>query len=884
LARDDHNQDSAVRWRQVGDIFSLAIELPDDERLAFVEKACGHDPLLLAEVRDLLSASAAAGDFLESFDADLASQLIKEGGGGGREDERIGPFRIERELGRGGMGVVYLARRDDGQFEQRVALKLIKRGMDSEAVLRRFMLERQILARLQHPNIARLHDGGIAENGQSYFAMEYVEGAPLTRYCDANQLGINRRLELFCQVCRAVGYAHQNLVVHRDLKPSNMLVTDDGRLKLLDFGIAKLLQDDAEGLTATHTGDRPMTPQYASPEQMQGGNITTATDVYALGAVLFELLCGRRLYGRERDGGLRSERSIQPSSALSRPMDGAGEAATDLDEIAKRRDSTVPRLRRRLAGDLDRITSKALAEEPSHRYRSAEALLNDIERYLNGMPVEATGVSRTYRLKKFVRRNAVTVTASTAVILALAVGMGAATWQARAKAAEAARAEQISSFLIDLFVASDPDESRRSDLTARELLEAGVARVDTGLVGQPDLQAEILGTVGSVYMKMGLYTESEKVYRRALLVQEQLSGKNSLAYAKGITEVVTALRGQSRFSEASELLRDAVSIFRNLGSDRSAEFALILYDLASLESEESGNYPEAERLLLEAIDILEAHYKGPHTDIARGYTLLGFARYSGGDYAGSAEAYEKGVEMWTLLVGERHRSTAKAMSTMATSLIKLDRTDEAEKLLRRALAIRRQVLGPEHPDVATNLNNLGFVLTTVKDYDAAVDVYRDACTIYRNRLGDDHLFYAICISNLGLALAGAGHFSEADSLLHQALEIEISRLGVSHPNVAQVEAKMANMYLWKQDFAKSAEFQRRSLQTRRTMLEPDHPEIAESEIGLARALERLGEDDEALKLYESGFEIQKGALGEAHRSTVETAEALEAIRTRLGTH
>ena len=459
------------RWQQLDALFEAALECPAEEREAYVRSRCAEDPELLREVLLLLEsvddAEAALGEsvsrYAEPVLEDLRAALDREelttlpGGG------RIGPYRLREVLGRGGMGTVYLAERADDQFQQKVALKLVKRGMDTDEVLQRFRYERQILAALQHPNIGRLYDGGAAEDGRPYLVMEYLEGEPVTTYCDARSLTIDQRLRIFETICEAVQYAHRNLVIHRDLKPSNILVTAEGSVKLLDFGIAKLLDPaQAESLPRTRTEMRLLTPEYASPEQMAGTPVSTASDVYSLGVILFELLTGRR----PRDPGGRGEgerfgldtSTGRPSSTVRRPYRPAGgrDRTISPDEIADRRSSTPERLRSRLRGDLDTITMKALAEEPERRYQSAEQLLADVQRYRRGLPVFARGESLGYRAAKFVRRHQLVVSLS-AVVALLVIGFAGTTFlqnrllrEARATAeARQGQAEDLIGFIFD---------------------------------------------------------------------------------------------------------------------------------------------------------------------------------------------------------------------------------------------------------------------------------------------------------------------------------------------------------------------------------------------------------------------------------------------------
>ncbi|HMB90944.1 MAG TPA: serine/threonine-protein kinase, partial [Rhodothermales bacterium] len=413
----------AHRWSRVNELFDAAYEVVPEERKAYLEKAVAGDEALFREVWSLLHEDQHTHSLLDGVALDAITVLDDTS----HEGRRIGPYQIEREIGHGGMGRVFLAHRADGEFEQQVALKLIKRGMDSEAVLHRFRSERQILARLQHPHIARLLDGGLTDEGQPYFAMEYVEGQPIDVFCDAHHLTIDERLALFQDVCRAVLYAHAQLVVHRDLKPSNILVMEDAsgrpQVKLLDFGIAKMLAEDEEGLT--QTGVAVMTPEYASPEQVRGEAVSTATDIYSLGVVLYELLAGHRPYDIASRNSVEMAQVVlstepeRPSTAVKRPT-----GDTTAEAISRARGTVVERLRRRLAGDLDVICLKALRKEVERRYQSVEALAEDLRRHLSGLPVEARADTATYRVRKFVERHRAGVFTTAGMLLLVSALVG----------------------------------------------------------------------------------------------------------------------------------------------------------------------------------------------------------------------------------------------------------------------------------------------------------------------------------------------------------------------------------------------------------------------------------------------------------------------------
>jgi eukaryotic-like serine/threonine-protein kinase len=463
------------------------------------------------------------------------------------------------------MGVVYLAMRADGVYEQKVAVKVIKRGMDTDEILTRFRLERQILARLQHPNIARIFDGGAVVDGRPFFAMEYVEGAPITAWCDERRASLDERLSLFFDVCAAVRHAHRNLVVHRDLKPSNILVTASGEVKLLDFGIAKLLDEEGtEGdNTVTRVGARVLTPRYAAPEQIRGEPATTATDVFALGGILYELLTGRDPYGLpqlESPGRDELERAVlerapeAPARAVAR-MEPAQRSRT-----AALRATTPGRLHRRLRGDLDSILSTALRKTPDERYSSVEELQRDLENHLASLPVRARASSALDRSRRFFARHRMGVGAAAVVVSALALGLAGAAWQWRARAAEARKLAAVKEFLVSIFETSDPTIALARDVTARELLDRGAERVRRELRSEPALQAEMSGIIGDLYRRVSLMDEAEPLLESSLSAQRTLYGERSLPYTEALLGIALAREGKR--DEARPLLERAAAWFR----------------------------------------------------------------------------------------------------------------------------------------------------------------------------------------------------------------------------------------------------------------------------------------------------------------------------------
>jgi serine/threonine-protein kinase len=498
---------AAGDWSRVKDLFARALDEPPASRDDWVTTQCGSDQALLRELRSLLAAHAAPDTHrLGAVIAPLLSPLLAEDDDA-LIDTRVGPYRILRLLGEGGMGRVFLAERADGQFRQNVALKLLRSGFESTEMHERFLREREVLARLSHPNIAPLHDGGVGAGGTPYFTLEYVAGDPITLWCDRHRLGLAARLKLLLKVCEAVQYAHRNLIVHRDLKPSNIFVSADGEPKLLDFGIAKSLDPGGDrGITQTRS--QPMTREYAAPEQVLGEPITTATDVYALGVLMYELLSGRLPYARAERGESSWAKAIveevpEPfTRALDRPtIRGEDEPASP--DAASARGTTLAFMRRTLRGDLDRIARRALEKAPEARYGSVGAFAEDLRAWLYGRALP--GGSRRYRIAKYVRRHRFGAAMAALVFVLVVAGVGAVLYEARETARQAQAVSAVKDFLLGLFTAGSPNEAKGRDIGVRELLERGRTQVDHNLATQPGVRAELQGVLGRIYFQLGLY-------------------------------------------------------------------------------------------------------------------------------------------------------------------------------------------------------------------------------------------------------------------------------------------------------------------------------------------------------------------------------------------
>jgi eukaryotic-like serine/threonine-protein kinase len=812
-----------ARWAQIDALFAEALDRPSSERLEFLASACREDRKLFEAVRSLLEDEAAAGELIgesvTDFAADLLSSLAAEPGEGaddGLVGRQVGPYRLMAELGRGGMGAVYRAERADGEFEKRVALKLVKRGMDTDEILRRFRFERRILASLEHPNIARLYDGGAADDGRPYLVMELVEGERITDYCDARRLTVPARLALFRSVCAAVQHAHQNLVVHRDLKPSNILVTEDGTAKLLDFGIAKLLDQDAGDAPETRTGVRILTPEYAAPEQVRGEPVTTASDVYALGAVLYELLTGRRPFERRgtdpgNENATAGRAVTRPSSAVTRPppRESAGDNVhgASAAEDAAARGTTPDRLRRLLAGDLDTVVLKALEEDPTRRYQSAQQLLEDLDRSRDGLPVLARPPALSYRAGKFARRHRVALAAGGLVLASLLVGLGAALWQADRAAAERDRAEhlrliaederdaaeQVAAFLEGMFAASDPFSTRPGRMDTIRIgafLERGAARIGSEFTDRPLIRARMLGVLGRAYRSLGVHDGAESLLEESLQTYRSIHGDGHTDLADALNALGNLYLDQERAAEAESAHRQALELRRALLGPDDPLVAASLNNLAAA-LQNAGKLDEAESLYDELLAIHRRLQPPDSSGLADALNTRMALIYRRDDMEAALPLAREILAIDRALFGDAHPRVARSMNNLAQVLMRTGAIEEAEPLLQESLAMNRQILGGEHPNIAAGAANLAGVLVRLGRHDEAEPLYVEAIAMNRRLLGNGHPALATALSNFADLLAGRGDVAEAEGLYREALVINRAGLGPGHVAVGIVSTRLA---------------------------------------------------------------------------------------------
>ncbi len=803
-------------WSQLSDLFDRALELQGEARADFVAHGCGDNSELREALDKLLAADDEAGPFMEE------PLLLRRGSWGplsenvaapGADrhpapplaDGRFGPYRVLREVGQGGMSTVYLAVRDDDTFERRVVVKLVRSDLIDADLERRLRTERHILASLNHPNIARLFDGGTTEDGRSYFVMEYVEGLPIHTFADLHQLSIDERLSLFRKVLGAVQYAHQNLIVHRDLKPSNILVSASGEPKLLDFGIAKLLNPElaTDEVHATASWLRLMTPHYASPEQARGDLVGTTSDIYSLGVLLYQLLTGRLPFDFSGATAGEIERILtehdppRPSLVVTTVSNTASSAASNTasepscEEIARARSLDVQELRRHLAGDLDAIVLKALRSAPQRRYGSADRFADDVLRYQRKLPVDARQGSWRYRVGKLIRRHRAATFAIAGFALALTLGLATfASEHAKVKrqrdvaTLERQQRETVLALLVDVLQVADPHLSGGEEFTVREALDASAPKLRQQLANQPALRAELLFTTGRIYHNLGLWARARVDLEEALALHRGLAGDNADSLARTQSELAVVLANLDELEEAKRLSQQATTSARDARGRLPASRIDLLNNQVTVLCA-AHDYQTALPLAIEALAV--ARTSTDSDNLATALVNRGMVALRHGENDQASEWFRQAIHLLTLRWGAGHPRLASPLSNFGSARRRSGDLAGARTAFEQAIAIQRAALGDDHPLLAITLNNLAGVYAAQGEHQRAIDLFGQAATVLAGQVGADHprlFFLQIQIAQSRIA---AGQAKETVQSLGTSLAQWRERLGENHRFVLQAE-------------------------------------------------------------------------------------------------
>jgi serine/threonine-protein kinase len=821
---------ASERWAHVKKLFDAAVDLAPDERAVLIARECDGDDALRLEVESLLESDRLTGEFIEEPMVEIPSDLFPDTLEESLVGRQFGAYQIIREIGRGGLGAVYLAARADDEYRKEVALKVVRRGLDTDDILRRFRNERQILAQLDHPNIARLTDGGTTDNGLPYFVMDYVRGEPLGAYCEAHGLGTTERLNLFRKVCSAVTYAHQNLVIHRDLKPSNILVAADGEPKLLDFGIAKLLGSEEEPLAQTMAGQRLMTPDYASPEQVKGEKITTASDVYSLGVVLYELLTGRRPYRlktRTPDEIARAITTQEPERPSS--------AVTKVDHPP----SSILHPRS-LRGDIDNIVLMAMRKEPARRYASVGQFSEDIRRHLAGLPVFARKDTVSYRAGKFVNRHRIGVAAAALILLSLLAGIIATLIQVRTARRERARAEAINIFLGKTLSASNPDRNSKGQRTVQDILQDASRRLATDeLSDQPEARAELQRIIGESYLSLGQYDLAEQNLMAALQTQTRIFGENGIATLKtGVTLASLWSGAKADYARASEFYRanlprlraeqkkgtiaaeyltSALNGFalvrRAQGDSREAEMLLreqltllpyispeaqnslgVAQAVLALTLADQGKFDEAISIVREKIVAIRAKKLDPSPELAANLTGLGSFLLENGKTGESLESLREAESIYRKVYSHANLQLGDNLRLQAQAFFVAGQYSEAEPRIDETLTIYRAATGPQFINFATALMVQGLICGQTGRIDEAEKLLREAVRIRAEHMPETHFLRAAANGALGEFLTAQSRFQEAEPFLVSSYEALKKSQAANSPRTRRARQRLANLY------------------------------------------------------------------------------------------
>jgi len=860
----------AARWERIQALFHEVGDLARPAQRAFLEAECPEDPALMEEVLALLEEDARSDSQLDRDAAYVAGQVLEERIPPALLDQQFGPYRVTQLLGQGGMGVVYLAERED--LGSVAAIKILRDAWLSPDRRERFASEQRTLAQLNHPAIARLYDADTLPDGTPWFVMEYVEGVPLTTFCEEHGSSIPERLGLFRAVCEAVEHAHRHLIVHRDLKPSNILVKPDGSVKLLDFGIAKQL-DSLEGpVDRTRTGMRLMTPAYAAPEQILGEPVGMHTDIYTLGVVLYELLTGRLPFDlanrtpSDAETVIVEQRRVRPSAA------------------AKERSVS-----RQAWADLDVLCLTAMHIEPQRRYRTVEALIRDIDHYLAGEPLEARPDTFGYRLGKYVRRNWRPVSAATAsfiVVVSLVLFYTLRLATARnAAVAEAARTQRIQHFMLNLFQGGEEAVGPADSLRVVTLVDRGV-RDAQSLDGEPAVQAELYETLGSIYQKLGKLDRADSLLRSALDRRRTLFGSDHPEVAKSLVALGRLRLDQAEYQEAERLVREGLAMsqrHRRPGDPAIASATVALGQVL----EESGKYDEGINVLEQAVrlrgmapaqpttelaasmrELANTHYYAGHLAVADSLDRLvlaltrklngerhplvaedlinlGAVQHEWGHYQEAERYYREALDITQAFYGPSHYKTAAGLTVLGRALIFQKRYDDAMPLFQRALVIRERVFGKVHPQVASTLNEMAGIALARDKFGEAEALSSRVLAIYRTVYGSKHQFVATGVSNLASVYMAQRRYARAEPLFREAIDIYSETQGAEHLNTGIARIKLGRTVLRQGRYAEAARETLTGYQILTKQTDPAVSWLVAARKDLVAAYDSLGQPEKA---------------------------------------
>ena len=834
-------------WKKLSRIFDMVLTLPPEGRTDYIKRVCGEDTELEEKIREMLSQLEESDRFFEErlgkneklireLDALISEQADTDDY---FEGKKIGRWDIQELIGHGGMGRVYKVQRvDESGIKQTGALKVIHKSLLTPTHMERFRLEQHILSGLQHPNISGFVDSGITGDRVPYMVMEYVAGENILEYCNNRKLSIEKRLKLFITVCKAIQYAHNSLIIHRDLKPDNILVTKEGRIKILDFGIAKLVDPNLYENSAIETqpGMRMLSLEYASPEQVAGKMVTTSTDLYSLGILLSKLLTGLHPFDLENLSYKEIEKRLleeDPPIASKRFL---GLSNDDYRiQLAKERGTSFKEVSVLLKGDLDAIIYKSLHKDPERRYGSVEALITDLEHHQNNLPISARPDTFGYRSKKFIKRNLWGVAAASMIFIVLTGGIATTIWQAKQAEQNAHEAEQVTAFLAQIFEGSDPNRANDGSMTARELLDQGFERVVTELSDQPGIQAQMLSTIGNIYNNLGLYEPAYSAIEKSVEVFQHI-GEKSPRYAATMLRLANLEYRLDNFEAAANAAREALALSISQNGETHPETASVMNTLA-MSLEELGEKEEAYEMYRRIINI------------RRGQPDQG-------------------------------SNLAINLNNLAILLQQEGAYDEADALFKEAVELIDEVLGSEHPFMAYILNGYSGLHQDRGDYHLAEENLLQALMIAQNIFPETHPFIGVVFYNLGGLYKIKGEYTEAADSYSNSLNQRRSSLPINHPDISSTLVALGNIHLETEQYELAEEFYREHLTLRLENRDPDETTVALAQAKLGKSLLLQNKYNEAEPILLQSYSTLLMLLGEDNASAKDVFSDLTSIPGR----
>ena len=904
------------------ELYEMVLALKAEDRTQFLNQHCNNDSELREQLESLLA-------FDEVPTSNILRPLFTMPGPTSMIGERVGSYKIVQEIGEGGMGKVFLGEHE--ALESKDAIKISRLGrLSTPAQLQRFYAERKVLAHLNHPNIAHIREAGVTEEGLPYFAMEYVEGKPIDAYADEHRLEINERLSLFIDACSAVQHAHNNFIVHRDIKPSNIYVNKAGQVKLLDFGIAEVLEEKETGPAKTGAGDHEvfLTPEYASPEQVQGAPVSSASDVYSLGVVLYELLAGRRpVWLKSGDPATKHGDTIErPSVVITKPttrrLRDGGTQTISPDELARQRRVGTQELKKKLSGDLDAIVMKALQQEPSQRYRSPDGLIDDIQKYLDGYPVSAHSDEPSYRVKKFIHRNRVGVAAAALAVLALLIGSALALWQARVASnerdialLEATKADRVSSFLIELFDQSDPALAQGDSLLVQDFLKRGTEKINDELMDQPAIRSELLHVLGRIHQSMGDFDQVVSLLEEDKRIQEEEIQRDDERYFSSLDMLGFAKFKLGQSEEAEEILVNAIDLAASPGSEQQRERGKLLETYSNLLME-SGEYELADSLIRESIMISEQQdgrvnkdlaarlsthanilfqrtqleeaesairesigikrqlFGDDHSGLPTSYFTLGNVLTSLGQFMAADTAYQKSQELQVRIYGDDHPDLASIYTAMGNLHTLMNQYDKAEAYQLKSLSMTEKHLGKNNSTYIITLFNLGGLKTYQGDFVDSEAYIKDAITLAKDTYGDNYFGIPKMNTQLATLLRFQGKYDEAEAALREAISLQEQSAGTENHDYVLYVIRLANVLREKGQLDEAEDLYKQMIPVQEQYMGAGNPRLHEAPMHYGLLLQAKGELEEATRHFREAFNVVNGKLPAGHLVFVQTKDNL----------